>query len=395
MKKISFGLRLVVLALVLTLLLPAVPSQAASTFPITPQNVTAGANVDYCIEIYTPGIVTAGTTMEFGFPADFDLSGLSLAACTGGTNDGTLCSADSECTGGGTCTDESAPATDSEVSIWTRSGFVNRTNCTTGTERIAEASGGADEANRDIVELSGTENRSVKFILEDAIAAGTWAGFKFTAKSGDSVLAASTDGIHTMSFTAIDGDTQTLLIGLSELLYVGDSNLVNISASVDPTLSLTLGDWSSGVPNTCPLGTFDATKISTCSYSVKVVTNAYLGFTSYITSSDGLVSGSDEINAVADGAVTAGSEEYGVATDGSNLTDIQSSVTCPASGGTTAVSSTGLTTGLAQSLTTSTSPVDGGVGTGKQTVCHAASISPITPAGTYSQDVTITVIGNF
>ncbi len=198
-------------------------------------------------------------------------------------------------------------------------------------------------------------------------------------------------GSQALSLVTDDGSTD-IDTGAAAMYAIGD-NTVDITGTVDPTLSLVLSATS------CDLGVLTSSTIETCSYSTTVTTNATSGYTGYLQSDAGLVSGSNEINAVADAAVTAAAEEYGVGTDttdtvGATFIDYAATDTCAnLDAGTTAVPTGGLNNS-AQSYVTASAPVDGS-STGVTTLCHAAAITGTTPAGSYTQTVTVTVVGNF
>lgn len=137
----------------------------------------------------------------------------------------------------------------------------------------------------------------------------------------------------------------------------------------EPKMSMTI---SSNVIN---LGALSTGSVSFASLTVSVTTNAPSGYGVRITEDDNLHSGSNTIDDVADGAVTAGSEEYGIGTTGSagqfNSADtaISGSVTVAANAGRASAEQT--------------------------TVTFRASMSPLTYNGSYSHVVTFTAVANF
>ena len=183
-----------------------------------------------------------------------------------------------------------------------------------------------------------------------------------------------------------DGSFAAVVIG---------TNQVNISGTVDPTLTLTLSD------NTCGLSTLSTTGLSTCSYDTEVSTNATSGYTAYIKSDGNLRNATNSITNVADGTVgvtnsggVSTEEEYGISTTNAAATILEndSGETCGdlAAQLATAMPGSALTTSD-QSFATSPEPVSAD----STTLCHAAVITGTTPAGAYAQTVTITVVGNF
>lgn len=170
-------------------------------------------------------------------------------------------------------------------------------------------------------------------------------------------------------------------IGSYAVAIVTDDQ-IDISASVDPTLQVTIGS------NTCALGTLNATTIQTCSYDVTVSTNSTSGYVSTILA-DGLLRNiNDDINNVSGGTVDTGTEEYGIGTSKSGQTILQNTACTDGAGG-SQVASPLLTS--AQQFASSTA----GVSSDVTTVCHLASVAGDTPAGNYSQVATIIVTANF
>ncbi|MFA5188829.1 MAG: hypothetical protein WC460_05705 [Patescibacteria group bacterium] len=186
--------------------------------------------------------------------------------------------------------------------------------------------------------------------------------------------------------SVLDGSYAAVVIG---------TNQVNISGTVDPTLTLTLSG------TTCALGTLSTTGLSTCSYDTEVSTNADSGYTAYIKADGNLRNATNSITNVADATVGVANsggvsteEEYGISTTNasSTIVDNDSGSDCATLAGqlTTAMPGSALSTSD-QSFATATSPVSAD----STTLCHAAVIMGTTPAGAYAQVVTITVVGNF
>ncbi len=165
------------------------------------------------------------------------------------------------------------------------------------------------------------------------------------------------------------------------------TNQVTVTAEVEPVLTFLLSS------NVCNLGSFSQTSINTCAYYTMVTTNATNGYIAYIRSDGNLRNATNDIDNVSDGSVTPGYEEYGIATDdvdsGNNI-QIQNSITCPSSGSTDPVLTSSLTQNN-QSFAYNELPIDSDT----VTLCHVAAISSLTQAGSYSQNIIITVIGNY
>ncbi len=124
------------------------------------------------------------------------------------------------------------------------------------------------------------------------------------------------------------------------------------------------------------LGTLTtSTQATTLSYT-DVVSNVERGYTVYVQSDGALLSGSDTIDAVSDGAVTVGSEEYGLRIFGQYATSTGSDI----------------------SLTTSTQAVQlrsTYADADRIAVVYKAAISTSTASGSYSQQVYYTITANF
>lgn len=183
------------------------------------------------------------------------------------------------------------------------------------------------------------------------------------------------------------------------LLYVGDDNDVLVHAIVQAELEFRIRNYADTADtNDCDLGVLSSSAVSTCNYRLKVRTNASDGYTISWTSDGGLdtADGVSDIDAVteADGSVTTGVEEYGVAFYGGENTDATSSCTeqniwndddSPVS--TTAVSllvCDGPNQPTSSGETTNTSAMD-----------HKASIDASSMSGNYEQVVTYYVTANF
>jgi len=183
----------------------------------------------------------------------------------------------------------------------------------------------------------------------------------------------------------------------SDLVDQYTDHEVEITAEVDPTLTLTLSATE------CDLGTFSSSKIVTCGYNAIVSTNATNGYISYIREGAGLVNAAaDEITEVGDGAVTpigtGSDEEYGVSTSKGSQTILQNTTGEICSDLDIDGGELGATPMPATSLTNSDkafASASGAASSDSTEICHAAAIIGSTPAGVYSHTVTITVVGNF
>lgn len=187
------------------------------------------------------------------------------------------------------------------------------------------------------------------------------------------------------------------------LYYLGGGNDVLVTATVPSTLSFAIvSSTALGVPkNDCALGSLTSGAVSPCDYRLKISTNASGGFTSTIVADKQL--STPEYATMTDiaenGTVTAGVEGYGIAVTGATVGGRNSGTGLldqPAvENGDYADDDTPVPTGVADTFISYT---DGFWSSSTQSttlVTHKAAISPVTPAGFYSQTVTYTVTGSF
>ncbi len=143
--------------------------------------------------------------------------------------------------------------------------------------------------------------------------------------------------------------------------------------------------------NSINLGTLTTGAVNTGSHTISVTTNVG-GYTARVYEDGNLCrivlpcNNANDIEDVADGAVTAGAEEYGIATSRSGQ-DITQDTSC----GSAAYSASGLTSSQ-QSVASKGGPTYTAEST---TICYAASIAGSTAAGTYNQAVTFITTGDF
>lgn len=202
-------------------------------------------------------------------------------------------------------------------------------------------------------------------------------------------------------------DGSTVIDNGALAVPIVDGTDVDITATVDPTLTATLSD------TTCGMGDLDITGSEGCSYSTTVSTNVTNGFTSYIaeastpTDSDGCSSGTDcdiemigtPANTISDGDGTldgdSGNEDYGVITSDSGNT-VTNDANCAQvnetyyDDRTDAITVTTLTNSE-QDYSAATGPVSSDV----TYICHVIAVSATTEAGSYQHTVRVTTVGNF
>lgn len=231
-------------------------------------------------------------------------------------------------------------------------------------------------------------------------------------------------GAYTLAIAASEVESRTTaanyVIGITTSLesgsffyYVGDENDVQISATVDPTLSFVIrnstdttdqGNVNGGTvgPNLCDLGNLSTAGVQTCEYRLKVSSNSAGGYSVNIATDGDLEYGANNINNVTEGnTVTNGVEGYGIAFAGGN-SDTNGST---AGGGSTACTEAGdfndddtpigaTTNTTLYSCSTANNP-DATDTSATALVTHRAEADSGTATGTYTQLVTYTVTASF
>ena len=189
------------------------------------------------------------------------------------------------------------------------------------------------------------------------------------------------------------------------LFYAYGGNQVTVTANVPATLSFVIKDSTDTNPtNSCALGTLSIAASSTCSYRLRIATNAANGFTATIAANHELATGSATITQVNDNAASApGTEQYGIevygATAGGRVGDqYTGAVTEENVANYTFQTDTSPVPTSTQNFISYNNAFDAGSApnlTNTTLVKHFANISGGTPAGSYSQVVTYTVTGSF
>ena len=199
----------------------------------------------------------------------------------------------------------------------------------------------------------------------------------------------SSAGNYNVSITAdTDGTGSTYDTGAG-LAYVANDNDVTVTAVVPPVIDMEIYEAnSSTMTNSCKLGVLSLNKVNSCSYDVAGATNNSTGMTVKVTSDGALDDGNGhDINAVADGSVTAGSEEYGF-----TITDDGSADQWD--GGSYETSDSAVPT--SETTFASTSGTIDGINNqaDRLEVTHKASMATDTVTGNYDQVVTYTAYTN-
>jgi len=177
-------------------------------------------------------------------------------------------------------------------------------------------------------------------------------------------------------------------------IFLSESSI--ITATVDPYVQFELGGTD------CSLGNLSTESVSSCAIQITINTNAVGGvlttFSDANPSTPGLLrtGGSGEIGAVTGNVVNAGSAEFGVGLSfdlyGYGMSDTRYDAEATALG-CDGNESTPITT---SETTLLDSPDSGGTDSiGALYICFAASIDPVTPAGTYTQTTKFTTTARF
>ncbi|MCX6745213.1 MAG: hypothetical protein NTX82_06865 [Candidatus Parcubacteria bacterium] len=391
-RKLFIVCLIILLVPLLTFFAPHQALALAPTVTITPNSgIATGAYTDYCVGWTDPDGYTAydfgtntGNEIIVAFDNNYDLSKLKI----------------------------SATDTKSEVVV-----YVGTSTCSGGTQRITSTQSTDDTRDKTVIYTGLIANYTIVVIQPtNTIAAGAMS-IKFRSINDNANSLNCNAGADACSVVApaIAGNYKIAVESLvanatppddivwlqTDLAYIGNGNQVNITSTVDPTISFALSD------NTCNLGTLTTDALQTCGYGATVATNAVNGYSGYIQQDQAFTNGTSTITSEVDdskingtGALAATYGEYGI---GVNTTDTLDYFDANFTGVCT-TNYDGLTNdlnanGLAADTTdyvfaTSAVPVDG-VTTGKTDFCHGVRIKFDTPPGSYTQTVTLTIVGNF
>ncbi len=161
-------------------------------------------------------------------------------------------------------------------------------------------------------------------------------------------------------------------IGTGEISSTNYAGLIGFRQSdADPKMTFSISDTS------VDFGTLSTSAVSSDSITITSTTNAVDGYITTIFETENLKTGAGaDIDDVADGTVTAGSEEYGVRTSGAD--------------GQMNGADTGITTSP-QTVASNASWINGSA----VTITFKAAISSLTSAGAYAHNVTLISTGRF
>ena len=225
-------------------------------------------------------------------------------------------------------------------------------------------------------------------------------GMTTTTPTNYSIAILATTG--TSSFTTTDFG--------AALYYVLGGNQVLVSATVPATLAFSIRN-SGDTANTavCQLGTLSISAVASCTYRLRIATNAANGFVTTILADKDFSTATfaTMTNINDNGSFAAGTEAYGIsaltaATEGgrqSTSTDFTEPIvesnfattTFDTDASTVPTSTTGIIISFPRSFRTGAAPST----TTTSAITHSAAIGGGTPTGNYTQTVTYRVTGSF
>ncbi len=190
--------------------------------------------------------------------------------------------------------------------------------------------------------------------------------------------------IQSMAINTNNSDDSAIDYGLALISNDNSSTsyITDITANVPLFLTMAVDT------NTINLGTLSSSSVSEVDQTYTLNSNYIAGVQVQIAADDDLNNAGDtqNIDNVADGTVTAGSEEYGISVD--NLSGM--SADAPYDAGDDLVPNPGTTPSSPDDIVNST----GTMSNSTFDINYKASISGTTPADIYNQEVTITVATN-
>jgi hypothetical protein len=185
--------------------------------------------------------------------------------------------------------------------------------------------------------------------------------------------------------------------------YVGQYNLVQVTAFIPVTLSFSIRNTADTADtNICDLGTVSTASVASCSYRLKVTTNATSGYTISISADGGLTNGTSTVTNAAAGPtgtnLTAGIEAYGATVNAGSITGSAGTISLASSyqnGGSNATAYNNTSPAVLLTANKPNSPSGSGDTTNTSLITHKLAISNNTSAGYYTQRVTYTVTPSF
>jgi hypothetical protein len=213
-------------------------------------------------------------------------------------------------------------------------------------------------------------------------------------------------GNFSLAFITTEPGNTTSDFGIIEY-YVGGGNDVTVTGNVQPTLEFAItqpGDIAVELTNhICDLGSMTTAAEATCSYRLKISTNAALGFTVNVNTNGGLSNqGYATITDCTDGTLIASQptvEAYGIGVDGADVGGYNSSTQLYnepiLEEGSFATDDTPITTYTQPLFVSYTEGFSGTDTASTSLVEHRAQVTAATPAGIYTQLVTYTITPDF
>lgn len=214
------------------------------------------------------------------------------------------------------------------------------------------------------------------------------------ATTGVEICFAGTSPSSVGNYSVNHSDTNDNDSGAA-LIYVGDDNDVNVTATVPTTLTLSIKEATTTADtNACALGVLNPTGINTCAYRVASGTNSANGLTVRVVADNQLNTAGDtadinDINTGVNTNIDAGVEEYGayVSAAGAVFT-IETGWTAYNDIPTVADAE------VEEAIISANASVDDSSAANWATITHGASITAATPGGAYDQIVTYRAYAN-
>lgn len=298
----------------------------------TMSRAMVGLDSNHEIKFTTPSGVAAGQNFTIVFPSDFDTTTVDYTDID--------------------ITDDATPLTLAGTPSGATWGAVFGG---TGSRTLTVTSAtGVISAGSAIIVLIGTN------------ASGGDQAINNPSTDGTKLITVNVDNAGTAS-----DDSGQLAVAIADGAF---DDRFTVSGTVDPSITFTLND------NAVNLGTLTVSSVNTDTTSFTMNTNATGGYTVTATEDGNLRYGGADINDVSDGAVTAGSEEYGMSTSKTGQTIAQTSVNAA-----TAIDAT------KKQCASAAAPASADT----TTLTLHAGVAGTTPAGVYQHTVTLIATGNF
>lgn len=318
-------------------------------------------------------------------------SGTSLAL-DNNTNDRILDVNGSVSIGSGTTLSASSSASFTVAKSWTNSGAFTHNS---GTVTLDSSNAGTITGSTTFYNLYSSGIGAAKTLTfvhgTTQTVEGTWtavgsAGNLITLQRDNTSAWTINPTAATVSYVDVSWSTNSGVSFCATYSTDSENNTswnISTGSSCEPSLSVVLSG------STAALGALSVSNINQAGITSTVTTNAVGGYVSVVKYNSTLTSGSDTIPDASGGTIVAGTSEFGASSSQSGNTITQWSPAACLTTGTTS-NATALTTAF-QSFAS-----NAGVVTNEATtLCFEASISAITPAGSYSSEATLVTTGTF